>query len=58
MDDRSVEEVAALMGATQTATRSRMYFARRELRKLISSDAELRDWSAALLNRSAAGGHA
>jgi len=55
MEDRSVEEVAALMSATQTATRSRMYFARRELRKLISSDAELRDWSSALLNRSAGG---
>jgi RNA polymerase sigma-70 factor (ECF subfamily) len=49
MEDRSVEEIAALMKATQTATRSRMYFARRELRKLIRSDAELRELAAGLL---------
>jgi RNA polymerase sigma-70 factor (ECF subfamily) len=49
MEDRSVEEIAALMGATQTATRSRMYFARRELRKLIRADAELRELAAGLL---------
>ncbi|HEX4404249.1 MAG TPA: RNA polymerase sigma factor [Polyangia bacterium] len=49
MEDRSVEEIAALMRATQTATRSRMYFARRELRKLIRADAELRDLADGLL---------
>jgi RNA polymerase sigma-70 factor (ECF subfamily) len=43
MEDRSVEEIAALMKATQTATRSRMYFARRELRKLVKADPDLRD---------------
>jgi RNA polymerase sigma-70 factor (ECF subfamily) len=49
MEDRSVEEIAALMRATQTATRSRMYFARRELRKLIRDDAELRELAEGLL---------
>ena len=49
MEDRSVEEIAALMRATQTATRSRMYFARRELRKLIRDDVELRDLAEGLL---------
>jgi RNA polymerase sigma-70 factor, ECF subfamily len=49
MEDRSVEEIAALMRATQTATRSRMYFARRELRKLIRADAELRELADGLL---------
>jgi RNA polymerase sigma-70 factor (ECF subfamily) len=48
MEDRSVEEIAALMKATQTATRSRMYFARRELRKLVKADPELRDTVAEL----------
>jgi RNA polymerase sigma-70 factor (ECF subfamily) len=51
MEDRSVEEIAALMRATQTATRSRMFFARRELRKLIVSDPELRDWATVMLKR-------
>jgi RNA polymerase sigma-70 factor (ECF subfamily) len=51
MEDRSVEEIAALMRATQTATRSRMYFARRELRKLIRADAELRDLAEGLLGK-------
>jgi RNA polymerase sigma-70 factor (ECF subfamily) len=58
MEDRSVEEIAALMKSTQTATRSRMYFARRELRKLIASDPELRDWAKVLLKRRNAGGEA
>lgn len=55
MEDLPVEEIAALMRTTQTATRSRLYFARRELRKLIASDAELRDWATALFNRKPAG---
>jgi RNA polymerase sigma-70 factor (ECF subfamily) len=49
LEDRSVEEIAALMRATQTATRSRMYFARRELRKLIRNDAGLRELAEGLL---------
>jgi RNA polymerase sigma-70 factor, ECF subfamily len=49
VDGRSVEEVAALMRATHTATRSRTFFARRELRKLIVSDPELRELASVLL---------
>ena len=41
VEGRPVEEVAALMGATQTATRSRVFFARRELRALIAADPRL-----------------
>jgi RNA polymerase sigma-70 factor (ECF subfamily) len=41
VEGRSVEEVAALMGASQTATRSRVFFARRELRALIAQDPRL-----------------
>jgi RNA polymerase sigma-70 factor (ECF subfamily) len=55
MEDRSVQEIAALMKATQTATRSRMYFARRELRKLIASDLELRDLASELFNTATEG---
>ncbi|MES1157737.1 MAG: RNA polymerase sigma factor [Haliangium ochraceum] len=50
MEDRSVEEIAALMRATQPATRSRLYFARRELRKLIANDSDLRDWARTLFS--------
>ena len=49
VEGHSVEEVAALMGASQTATRSRVFFARRELRKLFSSDRRLAEHVAALL---------
>jgi RNA polymerase sigma-70 factor (ECF subfamily) len=49
VEGRSVEEVAALMRATQTATRSRTFFARRELRKLIASDPELSELAATML---------
>jgi RNA polymerase sigma-70 factor (ECF subfamily) len=38
MAGHSVAEIAMLMNATPTATRSRMFFARRELRKVIRSD--------------------
>jgi RNA polymerase sigma-70 factor (ECF subfamily) len=55
MEDRSVQEIAALMKATQTATRSRMFFARRELRTLIASDAELRDLASAIFEKPSAG---
>jgi RNA polymerase sigma-70 factor (ECF subfamily) len=41
VEGHSVEEVASLMGASQTATRSRIFFARRELRKLLDSDPKL-----------------
>ncbi|HEY1584910.1 MAG TPA: RNA polymerase sigma factor [Polyangia bacterium] len=49
LEDRSVEEIAALMRATQTATRSRMFFARRELRKIVRNDPELRELAAGLI---------
>lgn len=49
VEGRPVEEVAALMGASQTATRSRVFFARRELRALIAADAELSALAASLL---------
>jgi RNA polymerase sigma-70 factor (ECF subfamily) len=55
LEEKSVEEIAALMQATQTATRSRMYFARRELRKLVAADSELRDWAAGLMSLSVEG---
>lgn len=55
MEEKSVEEIAALMKATQTATRSRMYFARRELRKLIMADSDLKDWAGDLMKRSVEG---
>ena len=51
VEGHPVEEVAALMGASQTATRSRVFFARRELRKLIGQDPELRALADALLSR-------
>jgi len=49
MEERSVEEVATLMRATQTATRSRVYFARRALRKAIRRDPALRELAEAFL---------
>jgi RNA polymerase sigma-70 factor, ECF subfamily len=49
VEERSYKEIAALMRATQTATRSRMYFARRELRKAIRRDPALRELAAAVL---------
>jgi RNA polymerase sigma-70 factor (ECF subfamily) len=49
VEGHSIEEVASLMGASQTATRSRIFFARRELRKLLGADARLRDHVEALL---------
>jgi RNA polymerase sigma-70 factor (ECF subfamily) len=55
VEGRSVEEVAALMGATQTATRSRTFFARRELRSLIDSDPELCELAEVLLEGAVGG---
>jgi RNA polymerase sigma-70 factor (ECF subfamily) len=49
VEGRPVEEVAALMGASQTATRSRVFFARRELRALIGADPHLSSLAAGLL---------
>ena len=49
IEGRPVEEVAAVMGATQTATRSRVFFARRELRALIEADPALASLSESLL---------
>jgi len=51
MEDKPVDEIAALMKATQTATRSRMYFARRELRKLILADRTLTEWTSVLFKQ-------
>jgi len=41
IEGRSVEEVAALMGASQSTTRSRVFFARRALRAAIAADPDL-----------------
>lgn len=51
VEGRAVEEVAALMGASQTTTRSRVFFARRALRSLIHADPELKELAIALLGR-------
>ncbi|MSP63785.1 MAG: RNA polymerase sigma factor [Myxococcales bacterium] len=56
VDGLSIEEVASLMGATQTATRSRIFFARREMRALLGAAPDLRALASALLER--AGGEA
>jgi RNA polymerase sigma-70 factor (ECF subfamily) len=45
----SIEEVASLMGASETATRSRVFFARRELRGLLGADPRLAAHVEALL---------
>jgi RNA polymerase sigma-70 factor (ECF subfamily) len=49
VDGRPVEEVAALMGASQTTTRSRVFFARRSLRTLIAADADLSEMATSLM---------
>ena len=51
VEGHSVEEVASLMGASQTATRSRIFFARRELKKLLASDPKLSAHVSSLLGR-------
>lgn len=56
VEGRPVEEVAALMGATQTATRSRVFFAKRELRALIAADPELSQLAEAFLGPAPHGG--
>ena len=42
-DERSIEEVAALVGASRAATKTRIFMARRELMALVSRDPALRD---------------
>ena len=49
VEGRPVEEVAALMGASQSTTRSRVFFARRELRSLIAADPELTELASDML---------
>lgn len=43
LDGSDVEEVAALMGASVSATRSRIYYAQKELRRLAKTDPYLRE---------------
>lgn len=43
IDDRPLAEVAALMGATRAATKSRVFFARRELLSRVCKDPGLRE---------------
>jgi len=49
VDGRSVEEVAALMGASQTTTRSRVFFARRALRARIAADRDLAELAESIM---------
>jgi RNA polymerase sigma-70 factor (ECF subfamily) len=55
IEGRSVEEIGALMNATKTATKSRLFFARRELRALVRKDPGLLEWAAGLLPRAVGG---
>lgn len=50
VEGRSAADVAALMGASEVATRSRVFLARRELRALIAKDAVLSTMADALFN--------
>jgi RNA polymerase sigma-70 factor (ECF subfamily) len=49
VEGHSVEEIAALTGASRTATKSRLLFARRELQKLVREDGVLAGYAARLL---------
>lgn len=49
VEGHSIDEIAALMDASITATRSRIFFARRELKKLLTQDARLAAHVSALL---------
>jgi RNA polymerase sigma-70 factor, ECF subfamily len=51
IEGRSVEEVAALMGASKTTTRSRVYFARRALRARIAADRDLAELAESMMGR-------
>ena len=46
VEGRRIEEVAALVGASVAATKSRIFFARRELMKKVRRDPLLADWLA------------
>jgi RNA polymerase sigma-70 factor (ECF subfamily) len=46
IEGRSVEEVAVLVGASMSATKSRIFFARRELMKKARRDPILSEWLA------------
>jgi RNA polymerase sigma-70 factor (ECF subfamily) len=48
VEDHSIEEVAALTGAGKAATKSRIWFARRELMAMVRGRPELRDLTSAL----------
>ena len=52
IEGHSVEDIAVLMGASQTATRSRIFFARRELQKLLRASPRLSEHVDALLEGS------
>jgi RNA polymerase sigma-70 factor (ECF subfamily) len=49
IDGRPVEEVAALTGASQVTTRSRVFLGRRALRALINADPELSQMAESML---------
>jgi RNA polymerase sigma-70 factor (ECF subfamily) len=51
LHERSVPEIAHDMDASQAATRSRIFFARRELQGLIARDPALRDHASRLVRR-------
>jgi RNA polymerase sigma-70 factor (ECF subfamily) len=51
IEGRPVEEVAALMGASQTTTRSRVFFARRALRALIREDRDLSEMATNMIGQ-------
>jgi RNA polymerase sigma-70 factor (ECF subfamily) len=51
VDGRSIGEVAALMGATEAGTKSRVFFGRRALMARISRDPALRDLGTGWLTR-------
>jgi RNA polymerase sigma-70 factor (ECF subfamily) len=50
VEGRPVSEIASLTGASRTAVKSRLFFARRELRAILESDPELRELVDALLD--------
>ncbi len=49
VEGHSVEEIAALTGASRTAVKSRLFFARRELQALVKNDPVLAEQATALL---------
>ena len=49
VEGHSVEEIAALTGASQTAVKSRLFFARRELQAMVKADPALAERAQLLL---------